>query len=122
MNNMFSLQYQVSSARQLSDIAKLIQHESEEKAVKRRGIEAQIESSKILTKQREELEVMRATINKLLEHNLERAQLQFQAAQERDQTESERYIENLRFNKIASWTGVVGTIFAVFGIILQFVL
>ena len=82
MLDMFSMQgleRHISSARQLSDMTEVIRREAEEKAIKRRGAEAQIESNKILADQREELEVMRATINALLKHNLEQAVLQANA-------------------------------------------
>lgn len=122
MNDNFSIQAsdrQISSARQLSDMAKIFQREAEEKAVKRRGAEAQIEASKILEDQRQELEVMRATINALLKHNLEQSHQQALAIQERDKIETERFIKNTRLSKIAAWAGVIGTILAAFGIILQ---
>lgn len=119
--NSFSLEasQKASSARQLSDIAKIFQHEAEEKAVNRKGAEAQIESNKILSEQREELEIMRAAITALLKHNLEQAELMAKSAIEQDGIETKRYLEHLRFTKIAAWTGIVGIILGVVGIILS---
>lgn len=119
MFSMQSLERQVSSARQLSDMTQILHRQAEEKAIKRRGAEAQIESSKILADQREELEVMRETINALLKHNLEQARQQADALQERDRIETEIYRENLRFTKIAAWTGVIGATLAIVTIALQ---
>jgi hypothetical protein len=111
MNDNFSflgLEQHLSSARQVSDMASMLQRQAEEKAIKRMGAEAQIESSKILAEQREELEVMRATINALLKHNLEQAKQQEIVLQVRDKVETERYRENLRFTKMylvgVDWT------------------
>lgn len=119
---MQGLEQKTSSARQLGEMAKILQREAEEKAVKRMGAEAQIESIKILADQREKLEVMREAIIALLKHNLEQAKIQIIASQERDRIETERYQENLQFTKIAAWTGIVGTVLAVGGIVLQFIL
>ena len=124
MNDNFSilgLEQHLSSARQVSDMASIRQRQAEEKAIKRMGAEAQIESSKILADQREELEVMRASINNLLKHNLEQSKQQASALQERDKVETERYHENLRFTKIAAWTGVIGVILGVVAIVLQLI-
>lgn len=122
MNDTFSsliLGQHPSSARQVSDMMRTLQRQSESAAIKRRGAEAQIESSKILADQREELEVMRASINALLTHSLEQAEQQEIKSQERDKVETERYRENLRFTKIAAWTGIMGSILSVVAIILQ---
>lgn len=108
-----------SSARQLSEISKIFQYEAEEKAVKRRGAEAQIESNKIMAEQRKELEIMRASINALLKHNLEQAELLAQSALMQEEIETKRYLENLRFTKIAAWTGIAGMIIGIVAIILS---
>lgn len=124
VNDNFSslgLEQHLSSARQVSDMASMLQRQAEAAAIKRRGAEAQIESSKILADQREELEVMRASINSLLKHSLEQAEQQKIKSQEHDKIETERYLENLRFSKIAAWTGVTGVILGVAAIVLQLI-
>ena len=113
------LEQQISSARQLSDMAEILRRQAEENAIKRMGAEAQIESSKILAEQREELEVMRDAISALLNHNLEQSKQQAEVLQERDKIESERYRENTRLSKVAAWAGVLGTLLAAAGIALQ---
>lgn len=123
MNDQFSflgLAQHFSSAKQVGDMAKVIQHEAKEKAVKRRGAEAQIESIKILAEQQEELEVMKVSLNALLAHNLEQAKQQWKDAQERNNIESERFRENLRFSKIAAWTGIVGILIGLISLVIQF--
>jgi len=112
----------LSSARQVGDVANMLRQQAEEKAIKRMGAEAQIESSKILTDQRQEIEMMRSSINDLLKHNLEQASQQAISSQVRDKIESERYLENLRFTKIAAWTGAIGAILAVVSIAIQLIL
>lgn len=115
------LEQHLSSARQVTDMASILQRQTEAAVIKRRGAEAQIESSKILADQREELEVMRASINALLKHSLEQAEQQEIKLQERDKVETERYRENLRFTKMAAWTGVIGIILGVVAIVLQLI-
>jgi hypothetical protein len=112
----------LSSAKQVSNLANMLQLQAEEKAIKRMGAEAQIESSKILADQHEELEVMRTSINALLAHNLEQAKRQEKEAQERNEIETVRYRENLRFTKIAAWTGIFGIVIGVVSMVLQFIL
>jgi len=104
------LQQQISSARQLSELAETQKQQTKEKVIKLMGAEAQIESSKILADQRKELEEMREIINALLRHNLEQTNQQSIASQERDKIETKRYMENLRFTKIAAWAGVLSVI------------
>lgn len=125
MNDNFSflgLEQHFSSARQVSDMASMLQRQAEAAAIKRRGAEAQIESSKILADQCEELELMRASINALLKHSLEQAEQQEVKLKERDKVETARYHENLKFTKIAAWTGIVGIIIGVISIVLQFII
>lgn len=114
-----------SSAKQISELSASVEATqavvAKSNAIKLKGAEAQIESSKILADQREELEVMRASINTLLKHSLEQAEQQAVASQERDKLEAERYRENLRFTKIAAWTGVVGIIIGIASIALQYI-
>lgn len=120
MNDLFlNLERQVSSARQMHDMLEPLRREAEAKTIKRMGAEAQIESSKILANQAEELVVMRKTINDLLLHTLEQAKQYAIASQERDKVETARYRENLRFTKIAAWTGVIGIIFSAVAILLE---
>jgi hypothetical protein len=122
MADMFSMQgleQQISSARQLIDMAEMLRREAEEKTIKRMGAEAQIKSSKILAEQRNELEVMREAISALLKHNLEQSKHQAEALAERDKIESERYLVNTRLSKVAAWAGVIGTLLASAGIALQ---
>lgn len=119
--SLLGLEQHFSSAKQLSDMDKILQHQSEEKAIKRMGAEAQIKSSKILADQHEELEVMKVSLNALLAHNLEQSKQQYKDAQERNTVETERYRENLRFTKIAAWTGIVGIIIGVTSIAIQFI-
>jgi hypothetical protein len=122
MMDIFSMHEQeISSARQLSDMAAMLHRQVEEKAIKRMGAEAQIKSSKILAEQREELEVMRVAISALLKHNLEQSKQHAEALQERDKIESERYRENTRLSKVAAWAAVFGTFLAATGIALQIV-
>jgi hypothetical protein len=126
MNNPFfniNLDRFASSAKQISELSASIEATqavvAKSNTIKLKGAEAQIESSNILADQREELEVMRATINALLKHNLEQVEQQAIASQERDKLEAERYCENLRFTKIAARTGVVGIILSIVAIALQ---
>lgn len=122
MNEMFlmhGLQQQVTSARQLSMVAEILDQQAEEKTVKRMGAKAQIESSKILADQHIELEKMREVINALLRHTLEQAEQQSMALQEQDKIETKRYKENLQFTKIAAWTGVFGVALSIIGIVIQ---
>jgi hypothetical protein len=56
---------------------------------------------------------MREAISALLKHNLEQAEQQLTALQEREKIETERYKENLKFTKIAAWTGMVGGLLGV---------
>lgn len=113
MNETFlmpGLGQQISSARQLIEVVKIHKQQAEEKAIKRIGAKAQIESSKILADQRIELAQMRQTINVLLKHNIEHTKQQSIASQERDKIETKRYKANLRFTKIAAWAGVLGVV------------
>lgn len=122
MSDMFSMQgpeKHISSASQLKELAEMIQRQAQERAIKRKGAEAQIESSKILADQREEMEQMRNAINSLLKHSLEQAEQQSIAKEKRDKIEAERFRENIRWTKIAAWSGIVATIFAVVTITLQ---
>ncbi len=118
-----NFEHQVSSAHQLHDYSITIKEikvaAAEKEAIRRKGIAAQVESNRILADQREELEVMRTTINTLLKHSLEQAEQQAIASQERDKIEAEKYRENLRFTKIAVWTGLVGTVLAIVSIVFQ---
>lgn len=107
---MLGLQQQISSARQLGEVAEIQERQAKEKAIKHMGAKAQIESSKILADQRVELAEMRETINALLRHSLEYAKQQSIASQERDKIETKRYEENLRFTKIAAWAGVLSVL------------
>jgi rubrerythrin len=122
MSDMFStlgLQQQISSARQLLDAAKTMEQRAEEKKIKQMGAKAQIESSKILADQQIELKEMREAISALLRHNLEQAEQQLTALQEREKIETERYKENLKFTKIAAWTGIIGGFLGVITIVIQ---
>lgn len=122
MSDMFStlgLQQQISSARQLLEAAKTMEQRAEEKKIKRMGVEAQIESSKILADQQIELKEMREVISALLRHNLEQAKQQSTALQEREKIETERYKENLKFTKIAAWAGIIGGLLGVITIVIQ---
>ncbi|MFN7824114.1 MAG: hypothetical protein ACK5P6_02000 [Pseudobdellovibrionaceae bacterium] len=92
MNDMFSslgLDRQATSARHMNDLMQTMQRQLEIARVGRKGAEAQIESSKILADQREEIELMRKSITSLLKHSLEQAQLQSIAAKQRDKIESD---------------------------------
>lgn len=119
MLSVLGLDRQVSSASHVSDMMQTLQRQAEAAAIRRRGAEAQIESSKILADQREELELMRNAINLLLKHSLEQAEKQSIAAEKRHKIESERYQENIRWTKIAAWSGIAAAIFAVVTIALQ---
>jgi len=126
LQEMFSFQgieNQFSSARQISDASKTFQHiqsaVNQEKHLRNKSVNAQIESVKILSNQREELEMMKDAINALLEHSLEQSKQQTIALHERDKVESERYIENTRLSKIAAWAGVFSAILAAASIMIQ---
>lgn len=122
MNDMFSipgLQHQVSSARQVNEMVEALERRAAEDKIKRMGAKAQIEFNKILADQRMELEEIRSTIVALLKHNLEQAEQQSMAAQERDKIEAERYKKNLKFTKIAAWTGIIGGLLGVITIVIQ---
>lgn len=124
MNDNFSflgLEQHLSSARQVSNMANILQRQAEAAAIKRRGAETQIESSKILADQREELEAMRASINALLKHSLKQTEQQEIKLQKRDKVETQRYRENLRLTQIAAWTGVIGVIIGSVAIVLQLI-
>jgi hypothetical protein len=112
-----------TSARQVHDMSDVFQQVQfvaiEEKAMRRKGVEAQIRSAKILADQREELEVMREAINALLKHNLEQSKQQSIALQERDRVEAERFRENTHLSKIAAWAGVISAILAAIAIWVQ---
>lgn len=113
------LQDQVSSARQLNEMVETLERRAAEDKIKRMGAKAQIESSKILADQQIELKEMREAISALLRHNLEQAKQQSTAAQEREKIETERYKENLKFTKIAAWTGIIGGLLGVITIVIQ---
>lgn len=119
MLSVLGLDRQASSALQVSDMMKKIHRQAESEAIGHRGVKAQIESSKILADQREEMELMRSALNSLLKHSLELAEQQSIAAEKRDKIEAERYQENMRWTKIAAWSGVVAAIFAILTIALQ---
>lgn len=112
-----------TSARQVSEMSETLHRlhraEAEEKALRRRGVEAQIESAKLLADQREEIEVMREAINALLKHNIEQSKQQAIAFQERDKVEGQRFSENTRLSKIAAWAGVLSVILAAIAIGVQ---
>lgn len=116
---MMGLPQQISSAPQLSEVAEILKQQAEEKAIKRMGAKAQIESNRILADQRLELKEMRETINALLRHSLEQAKQQSMASQERDKIEDKRYKKNLQFTKIAAWTGMIGVALGVIAIVIQ---
>ncbi|WP_144313873.1 hypothetical protein [Bdellovibrio bacteriovorus] len=125
MNDNFSfsgLEQHISSSRQVRDMANMVLRKAEAAAIKRRGVEAQIESSKVLVDQREELVVMRAFISALLKDSFEQTDQQEIKLKERDKVETARHQENLKFTKIAAWTGVVGIIIGVVSIFLQFMI
>ena len=100
----------VSSAKQLNDMAESYSRsqavEREENVVHRRGVEAQIESATTLKEQKVDQTFIRETLDVLLRHRLEQVTQQV----ERERIEDARYEVNLRFTKIAAWTGVVGVI------------
>lgn len=108
MNDLFlNLEKYTSSARQFSELSASIEATqaviAKANAIKLKGAEAQIESSRILAEQREELEVMRDTINALLKHSLEQAEQQ----EERNRIESKRHREAMIFTVIAAVTGII---------------
>ena len=115
---------QASTAKQLSDLSTSIMTSKtlleKSNGTKLKGAEAQIESSKILADQREELEVIRASINALLNHNFEQAMQLEIKLQEREKIETTRYDEILKFTKIAAWTGIAGAILGAVSIAFQF--
>lgn len=113
------LQHQVSSARQLNEMVVALERRAAEDKIKRMGAKAQIESSKTLADQQIELKEMREAISALLRHNLEQAKQQSTALQEREKIETERYKENLKFTKIAAWTGMIGGLLGVITIVIQ---
>lgn len=116
------LDIQVTSAKQLSELSKSYERvqaiENEQKTFHRKGVEAQIESTKTLKEQKEDQVLIKVTLDSLLKHNLEQAR--HQEAQE--QIETARYSENLKFSKIAAWTGIAGAALGIISIVLQFIL
>ena len=110
---------QVSSAKQAAEFFNRMNREAEEKAIIRKGAEAQINSTKILTNQYQEIELMKETINALLKYNQEQSSQQFFLLQERDKRENARYQETTRLAKIATWTSVASMLVAVIAPIIQ---
>lgn len=119
-----NLSQHVSSARQFSELSASIEATqavvTKANAIKLKGAEAQIESSKILAEHREKLEVMRSSIHELLKHTLEQAEQNEMMSREREKLETARYRENLRFTKIAAWTGVIGILIGLVSIVIQY--
>lgn len=114
-----------TSARQVSDISETLHQlhraEAEEKAMRRRGVEAQIQSAKLMADMREQTELMNEALNTLLKHNLEQSKQQGIALQERDKVEAKRFQENARLSKVAAWAGVISAILAAAAICIQIV-
>jgi len=115
------LDLQVSSAKQLSELTKSYERvqaiENEQKAFHRKGVEAQIESTKTLKEQREDQVLIKKTLELLLKHNLEQARQR----EVQEKIETSRYSENLKFTKIAAWTSIAAALLGVISIILQFI-
>ena len=126
LQRMFSIQEmanQFSSAKQINDTVNTFHRiqlaANEDKALRSKSRNAQVESVKILSQQHKELEIMKDAINALLDHNLEQALQQTAALQERDIIENKRFNENNRLSKIAAWAGVFSTILAAASIFIQ---
>lgn len=105
----FSLQgsHQVSSAKQASELMDLFRREAEQKIIRQKGAEAQIETSKTLTNHSHDLAVMKETINLLLKHNIDQALLQAEAQRLREVIDARRFRQNMIFTIIAAATGVI---------------
>lgn len=110
---------QASSAKQVADLATIIQREIEDEEIKRKGNEALIKSNNTLADQHEEIAQIRKAISALLNHSLDISTQQSIALLERDKIEFKRYQENIRFTKIAAWSGVISVIFSAIAIAIQ---
>lgn len=84
-------------------------------ANQRASIELQLEATKLLTYQERKLEKLSEIVEKLSK----RIEQQHLAAQEREELEDERSEENMRFSKIAAWSGVVSILVAVVSFIIS---
>ena len=111
--------HQVSNAQQASELMETFRREAEAEIMQKRGAEAQVESKKILVDQIQELALMKEIINSLLKYTVEQSQKQAIELDARNKVEEERYLENMRLARLATWTGVVSMIVAVIAIILQ---
>lgn len=118
---MFSLNgaTQVSNAKQASALMETFRREAEDKITVRRGVEAQIDSNKILADQSRELAVMKEIIDSLLKYTVEQGKLQSIEMEERNKIEDRRYIENTRLARVATWTGIFSMFIAVVALVLQ---
>lgn len=78
----------------------------------RASVELQIKSTKLLTDQHQKLEKMNESL-RLLSEWAEKHQI---ALQEQGRLEELRHKSNMRYVKIAAWTGVISTIFGAIAI------
>jgi hypothetical protein len=99
-----------TSALQVRDFAKISHQTHEamanEKALQRKGIEAQIESAEILGYQRDDMKGMREAMNALLKHSFEQAEQTAIALRERDKVETRRF-RLTTFITLLAATGVI---------------
>ena len=81
----------------------------------RAAIQVQLESAKMLADQHEKLDRMSEALMFLAEH----AQQSQISSRERQAIEDKRHLENLRFTKIAAWSGVVAAILGIVAIVFR---
>lgn len=92
---------------------------AEENKLRRKGIQAQVDSVKLLEEQQEVMTIMSQALTELLNHNVKQAELLAAETAKREELESKRYSKSTQLGFIAAIAGVLSVLIAAASVFLQ---